>query len=170
MLRPAKRIAVWVAVAAVLGTGVVVALPWTHDLDNQISIKPQEMPIPPPEFSVPVQGREFKQPLEIEQHLPNPVPADEASVARGQRNFQIYCTPCHGADGRGGGEVVKRGFLASSDLMGATAAGRSDGYLYSYIRHGGAFMPSYSFALQPEQAWDVVNYVRSMQSAAGGGQ
>lgn len=166
-MRHVRRIAVWVAVAAVLGTGVVVALPWTHDLDNQISIKPQEMPIPPPEFSVPVQGKEFRQPLEVEQHYPNPVPADDASVARGERFFGIYCTPCHGADGRGGGEVVKRGFLAATDLTSQTAAGRSDGYIYSYIRHGGAFMPPYSFALQSNDAWDVVNYVRTMQAAGG---
>ena len=166
-MRAAKRIGIWVAVAAVLGAGVVVALPWTHDLDDQISLKPQELPIAPPEFSVPVTGREFAQPLDVEQTFANPVLADEASLARGERNFKIYCTPCHGADGKGAGEVVKKGFLAAPDLTSPTTLGRTDGYLYSYIRHGGAFMPPYAFALDPDQAWDVVNYVRHMQSAAG---
>jgi mono/diheme cytochrome c family protein len=141
-------------------------MPWTHDLDNQRSIKPQEMPIAPPEFSVPVEGKEFARPLEVEQKLGNPVAKDTASVARGAEHFRIYCTPCHGAGGQGAGEVVKRGFLAASDLTGATARGRSDGYIYSYVRHGGAFMPAYAFALRPEEAWDVVNYVRSLQAGA----
>ncbi len=165
-MRAAKRIVMWVAAAAVLGAGVVIALPWTHDLDNQLSIKPQELPIAPPEFSVPVEGREFAQPLDVEQHFLNPILADESSRARGAESFRIYCTPCHGTDGKGGGEVVKRGFLAASDLTGAAASGRSDGYIYSYIRHGGAFMPPYGFALKPDQAWDVVNHVRALQAGA----
>lgn len=167
-MRALKRVSLWVAAAAVVGAGAVIALPWNHDLDNQISIKPQEMPIAPPPFSVPVEGREFPETLLVEARLPNPVAKDAASVARGAESFRIYCTPCHGPAGKGAGEVVKRGFLAATDLTSATASGRSDGYIYSYVRHGGAFMPAYSFALQPDEAWDVVNYVRSLQ--AGGGQ
>ena len=165
-MQAAKRLVLWVGLAAVLGAGLVVALPWTHDLDNQLSLKPQEMPIAPPEFSVPIEGREFAQPLTVEQGLQNPVPADDASLARGAESFRIYCTPCHGAEGKGGGEVVKRGFLAASDLTGSAARGRTDGYIYSYIRHGGAFMPPYAFALKPEQAWAVVNHVRRLQAGA----
>lgn len=163
-MRATRRILVIVGVAVVLGAGVVIALPWTHDLDNQTSIKPQEMPIAPPEFSVPVGGREFQQTLDVEKNLQNPNPADAASIERGAEDFRIYCTPCHGADGRGAGEVVKRGFVAASNLTGDVAIARSDGYIYSYIRHGGPLMPPYQFALRPNEAWDVVNFVRDMQA------
>ena len=162
-MRAAKRVIILVAVAAVLGTGLVIALPWSHDLDNQISIKPQELVIPPPEFSVPVQGREFKQPLEVEKNLINPIPADEASIARGAASYATFCTPCHGVDGTGAGEVVKRGFIAASSFLSEASKARTDGFMYSYIRHGGAIMPPYSFGLKPEEAWDVVNYLRSIQ-------
>jgi mono/diheme cytochrome c family protein len=162
-----RRIGTTVVLASILVAGTVVALPWSHDLDNQASIKPQEMVIPPPEYSVPVNGREFPKGLAVESGFANPVPADDASIARGEERFKIFCTPCHGADGGGGGTVVKRGFIAASALTSETTKGRTDGYIYSYIRHGGAIMPPYAFGLKPEEAWDVVNYVRYIQSQAG---
>jgi mono/diheme cytochrome c family protein len=114
-----------------------------------------------------VTGREFNKGLEVESKYENPIPADEASIARGEEKFGIFCTPCHGAGGGGAGPVVKRGFIAAAALTSETVRGRTDGYIYSYIRHGGAIMPSYSFGLRPEEAWDVVNYVRHLQSEAG---
>ena len=152
-----------VALGAVLAAGMVVALPWSHDLDDQISIKPQELPIPPPEFSIPVTGKEFDRGLDVERNYSNPIAADAASIARGETKFKIFCTPCHGATGEGGGEVVKRGFVAATNLMSENARSRSDGYIYSYIRHGGPIMPPYAFGIKPEEAWDVVNYIRSRQ-------
>jgi mono/diheme cytochrome c family protein len=162
-----RRIVTIVVLASVLVAGTVIALPWTHDLDNQISIKPQEMAIPPPEHSVPVTGREIPKGLAVEAKYENPIPADEASVARGGKSFQVFCTPCHGATGEGGGEVVKRGFVAANNLLSEVSRGRTDGHIYSYIRHGGPIMPPYAFGLKPEEAWDVVNYVRYIQSQAG---
>jgi mono/diheme cytochrome c family protein len=162
-LRAARHILVALAICAVGLTGVVIALPWTHDLDNQISIKPQENPLPAPEFSVPITGREFRQPIEVEAKYANPVPADTASENRGSIHFATYCTPCHGPAGAGAGPVVKKGFLAPPNLTGSATRARTDGYMYSYIRHGGILMPSYGFALTQRDAWDVVNYLRKLQ-------
>lgn len=36
-------------------------------------------------------------------------PVDAALLAEGARRYAIYCTPCHGAAGRGDGVVVSRG-------------------------------------------------------------
>lgn len=36
-------------------------------------------------------------------------PVDEALLRRGAERYAIYCTPCHGAGGRGDGVVVSRG-------------------------------------------------------------
>ena len=140
------------------------ALPWTHDLDNQVSIKPQEMPIAPPEFSVPTTGREFAKDRAVEATYKNPVPADSASLARGDALFHTYCTPCHGQRGEGLGPVVRKGFMPPPQLTGAMTRARTDGYIYSYLRHGGVVMPTYGFALRPHDAWDVVNYVRKLQA------
>jgi mono/diheme cytochrome c family protein len=162
-LRAARHLALAIGIGALGLTGVVIALPWTHDLDNQISIKPQENPLSPPEFSVPITGREFRQPIEIEATYANPVAADTSSENRGSIHFATYCTPCHGPAGAGAGMVVKKGFMAPPNLMGSVTRGRTDGYIYSYIRHGGVVMPPYGFALQSRDAWDVVNYLRNLQ-------
>ena len=40
-----------------------------------------------------------------------------------------------------------------------------DGYIFAYIRYGGkVMMPSYRENISKEQAWQVVNYVRHLQS------
>lgn len=163
-MRRAKRIIVGIALATVGLAGGLVALPWTHDMDNQIGIKPQEMPVAPPEFSVPTTGREFAKGLAVEAAYKNPQPADSASLARGGARFAIYCTPCHGAKGEGLGPVVRRGFMPPPVLTGPLTRGRADGYIYSNLRHGGAVMPTYGFALRPQDAWDVVNHVRKLQA------
>lgn len=163
-MRRAKGIIVGVALATVVAAGALVALPWTHDMDNQVSLKPQEMPIQPPEFSVPLRGREFPKGLAAEAAWRNPVAADSASVAHGRALYAVYCTPCHGQKGEGLGPVVRKGFMPPPPLTGPVTRGRSDGYIYSYLRHGGAVMPTYGFALSRRDAWDVVNYVRQLQA------
>ena len=45
----------------------------------------------------------------------------------------------------------------------ATTRARTDGYIYRYIRFGGAVMPAYGAQVTAEQAWNLVHYVRSMQ-------
>ena len=92
----------------------------------------------------------------------NTVPADDSSLARGERTFARLCTPCHGKSMVGDGLVAAK-FMPPPDLLAATTRGRTDGYMYSYIRYGGAIMPKYGHALSPAATWDVVNYVRHQQ-------
>jgi mono/diheme cytochrome c family protein len=40
-----------------------------------------------------------------------PFQLTEADLQRGQERYQIYCVPCHGAQGNGRGKIVERGFL-----------------------------------------------------------
>jgi mono/diheme cytochrome c family protein len=49
------------------------------------------------------------------------------------------------------------------DLLAQTTRERSDGYLYMYLRHGGAVMPSYGNALSARDAWDIIHYIREQQ-------
>src|SRR5215467_5829615 len=41
--------------------------------------------------------------------IPNPIPADSASVNRGRIQYQINCAVCHGPQGAGDGVVLKYG-------------------------------------------------------------
>lgn len=96
--------------------------------------------------------------------LRNPVFADTHSVNEGERQYKRTCTPCHGPDLKGDGPVIQF-YVPPPDLLGELARSRSDGYIYSYIRNGGAVMPAYGYQVSPEMAWNLVNYVRARQQA-----
>lgn len=147
---------------------------WTYypvrDMRGTVGFVPQHKAmLPPPLESVPRTGKERTDGLEgIELAdrnaaiLVNPIAADDSSIARGERKFNRTCMPCHGRTMLGDGPVAAM-FMPPPDLLGEATRNRRDGYIYSYIRHGGAVMPAYGAQVTPEEAWNLVNYLRSMQ-------
>ena len=91
--------------------------------------------------------------------------ADDSSLARGERMFNRLCVPCHGPAMQGNGPVAAR-FMPPPDLLGAQTRGRTDGYIYTYIRFGGAIMPKYGHALTVSQSWDVIHFLRQSQKVS----
>jgi mono/diheme cytochrome c family protein len=91
--------------------------------------------------------------------------SDDSSLARGERTFHRLCQPCHGPAMLGDGPVAAK-FMPPPDLLGATTRGRSDGYIYSYVRYGGAIMPKYGQALSPAATWDVIHFLRHQQKVS----
>lgn len=146
------------------------AWPWSMDMANQISIKPQESADthnpgmrPFPKRSVPVPGTtSLVKDREIAEKQSNPVPADEKSVALGGKLFQIYCTPCHGYAGKGDGLVGAKLVLTPYNLTADQTKARSDGFIWGYMTFGGAVMPSYANDLSDTERWNVINYVRKV--------
>jgi len=94
----------------------------------------------------------------------NPVPADEASIARGAQTFQQYCTECHGRDGRAQMDVISD----ATDLTDPEAYynGSTEQDIYTSIAQGaGVAMPAWQQQLKTEDAvWDMVNFIRSLWS------
>ncbi len=102
-----------------------------------------------------------------EQDLPvqQPSSIDAAMLQRGQRAFNIFCSPCHGRAGDGEGMIVQRGFphppsFHSTRLRDAKAA-----HFYDVITHGHGAMYSYASRLSPADRWAVVAYVRALQES-----
>ena len=153
-----------------VGAGNAHAWPWSRDMFRQPSIKPYQKPLDVPSSSVPVEGRDkiTTMPREkVEVELQNPVEPTEASLQNGERLFHTFCAPCHGAEGKGDGPVIKKGFYPV-DLTAPGTQQRTDGYIYAYIRAGGKIMmPSYHESLSSKEAWDVINYVRKLQGKPG---
>ena len=95
---------------------------------------------------------------------PNPVKTSDASIAIGRERFTTYCVPCHGPEAKGGttGPVAAK-FIPTPDLTNTELQRqRTDGYWYSYIVVGGAVMPAYGEALSSQEAWHIVNFLRSI--------
>lgn len=164
------------AIALMLSPCLAQAWPWSQDMANQVSIKPQESPDPAhpgmtpfPARSVPVPGTTvLVTDLDAAKKMVNPVKADDRSVQTGKHLFEIYCTPCHGFSGTGDGLVGQKlimqpfNLTSSNTLHSWNSPDYPDGYIFGYMTLGGAVMPSYANDLSPTERWHVVNYVRKV--------
>ena len=95
----------------------------------------------------------------------NPQAADDSSIARGERKFLKTCVPCHGKTLVGDGPVAAL-FMPPPDLLAQATRERKDGFIYSYIRHGGVVMPSYGAQVTRQEAFDLINYIRHLQKVS----
>jgi mono/diheme cytochrome c family protein len=82
---------------------------------------------------------------------------------RGRERFLIFCSPCHGASGRGDGLVVSRGFPAPPSYHQERLRGAPFEHIVSVITNGTGLMHSYADRVPPEDRWAVAHYVRSLQ-------
>ena len=108
-----------------------------------------------------------------------PVDVTRGLLERGEERFNIYCAACHGYAGDGDGMVGRRWGVPVanfhdpkySDLSQQTG---KDGYLFHIARYGlknpdGSLrMPGYRHALDAQDAWAVVAYIRALQAAGVG--
>ena len=141
-----------------------------RDMRRSVSLAPQKVYLKAPDsLSVPSIGREMWDPnadaaerQRLDKTFVNPQAADDSSIARGARKYLRTCVPCHGPDMKGDGPVAAK-FIPPPDLHAALTRGRSDGFLYSYLRHGGAVMPNYGAMITQHEAYDLINYIRHQQ-------
>lgn len=99
-------------------------------------------------------------------NLPNPVPATEASLDRGEVLFLRFCAPCHGPNGDGvSGYIISAGY-PPYPLVSDRVRQFTDGYIYGMIRMGRGNMPSYGHRIGHFDRWNVVNYLRTLQGVA----
>ena len=105
-------------------------------------------------------------------------------MLHGQEKFNIYCSACHGYEGKGQGMVGNRWSYPVPNFhddkyqreAGASERTGRDGYIFHVIRNGvpnetqaGYYkMPPYGHALNEQDAWAVVAYVRALQASKRG--
>jgi mono/diheme cytochrome c family protein len=140
----------------------IVKIDWISFMEIQPSYRQMENPLPVPERSIPIEG-----PVAIP-GMPapeNPVPADEASVARGAELFRLNCQMCHGQTAEGNGPVAP--FLANkpANLTSPVVQSKSDGSIFLTITNGvEGKMPPLNENLLVHERWDVVNYMRTLSA------
>ena len=87
------------------------------------------------------------------------------SLARGGEIFNLYCANCHGDGGMGDGPIAQNLEPAPAPVA-HTSQMLGDDYLFWRISEGGhefdTVMPSWEEALEPNERWDVINYVRAL--------
>ena len=145
--------------AAILagGLALLLAASGCHDMQDQPSYKAQEGPRRTvPGESVPVQGREARGPIPRN----NPVPRDDASLARGRELFGIHCAMCHGTQGRGDGPVARVLVPRPADLHQERIQRLSDADLYRRITGGFGAMPAFGRRIRARDRWCLVHALR----------
>ncbi|MBL4613698.1 MAG: c-type cytochrome [Magnetovibrio sp.] len=160
--------------ALVIATTGAHAWPWSNDMMNQASLKPQEHITPFPSRSVPVIGIPSRQweDRDATEDLQNPYAPSASSIAKGKVMFTIYCAACHGLTGRAESEVAKHGMPANDLTDEYIQDELTEGWIFGTITFGSAVMPPYGRAgdqndeargsndLSVEERWHVVNYVK----------
>ena len=154
-----------VAAAGLLMVSAMV-IRWNDNMTQTARIVPGERVFAMPAGAI-ARGHESiipKEQRELAARRPNPVKLSAESVELGKQHYQTFCTPCHGPEAKGGvsGPVATK-FIPTPDLTSAELQKvRTDGYWHSYIMAGGAVMPAYGEALSSQEAWHIVNFLRSV--------
>ena len=105
-----------------------------------------------------------------------PIPVTRRLVLRGQEQFDIFCMPCHGANGMGNGTVNQYvnklraagspdagSWVQPSDLTGPGVQFMPDGGIFNVITNGIAAMAAYKDQIPVVDRWAIVSYVRALQ-------
>jgi mono/diheme cytochrome c family protein len=110
-----------------------------------------------------------------------PFVVNQKLIARGQNRFNIYCTPCHGFDGRGQGMVIQRvkqiqegAWQAGARNLveaptpegkGGVVVQMPNGQLFNTISNGFQTMQGYAAQIPTGDRWAIVAYVRALERA-----
>lgn len=120
-------------------------------------------------------GTADKPVFKFNDNFPDQVKVSDELLKRGQQRFNIYCSACHGLDGRGHGSVNERAqelmlqgdsgtsWTQAADLTSQTVSDRPVGHIYNTINVGIRNMPGYEAQVPVEDRWAIVAYVRALQ-------
>jgi mono/diheme cytochrome c family protein len=106
------------------------------------------------------------------QGFPKRVVVDEKLLARGQKQYNTFCFPCHGYVGQGDGPIHQRalkinaastGWVQPSNLTDPERSSRPEGHLFNTITHGIRNMAAYGNQIPVEDRWAIVAYLRALQ-------
>jgi mono/diheme cytochrome c family protein len=139
----------------------VIKIDWVSFMEIQPAYQPMYDPLPVPTDSIPIDGPAYIAALGAPS---NPVPADQASIARGNELFHIICNTCHGPLGKGDGPVANYLKYRPADLTSLAVQSLNDGGIFMVISNGiEGKMPALNENLTVRERWDVVNYVRTLK-------
>jgi mono/diheme cytochrome c family protein len=106
--------------------------------------------------------------LKAGKELINPfLPTDDV-LARGGIIFTTFCIGCHGALGKGDGQLYSSGLypLKPREISGVATSKLKDGEIFHTITLGFGSMGAHGTQIRPDDRWKLVLYVRELQKKA----
>src|SRR5664279_6367557 len=100
--------------------------------------------------------------------LVNPFLPTEEVLARGKLIFTTFCIGCHGASGKGDGQLYSSGLypLKPREISGVPTSKLLDGEIFHTITLGFGSMMPHAAQIRTEDRWKLVLYVRELQKEA----
>ena len=94
----------------------------------------------------------------------NPVPANAASIKKGQQNYNKACEHCHGSTAKGDGPLAPTNPSPANLTDDKWDHGSSDGEIYFIIANGirDSEMKGVRSEMSSTDMWHIVNYLRSI--------
>jgi mono/diheme cytochrome c family protein len=106
---------------------------------------------------------------------PSSLNVDHEFLMRGQERFNIFCSPCHGAVGKGEGlidiranQLVETGvngttWVAPKNLHDEAVKEQPVGELFNSITNGVRTMAAYGSQISTKDRWAIVAYIKALQ-------
>ncbi len=102
-------------------------------------------------------------PEEAAKRLINPLPVTEKTLLRGKRQYDIFCSVCHG-DLAKGDSRLKDLFPTPPSLHSKKVREEwTDGRIFHVITDGQNTMPSYAKQIPVDDRWAIIHYIRVLQ-------
>ncbi|MDR3679814.1 MAG: cytochrome c [Flavipsychrobacter sp.] len=94
--------------------------------------------------------------------------ADE--LKEGNRLFNIYCAICHGPNLDGQGPLYTTGKFAAmpANFKDGKYLHMPVGQMYAAVKYGKNMMGSYASQIDYKQRWQIISYIKKVQSENGG--
>jgi mono/diheme cytochrome c family protein len=92
-----------------------------------------------------------------------PFPVTMEVLERGQEQYDVFCSPCHGYVGDGQGVVVEYGLRRPPSFHDPELRDEPAGYYFDLITNGTRVMPRYGPRILPEDRWAIIAYIRALQ-------
>lgn len=86
-----------------------------------------------------------------------------SNLEKGKEMYDVYCAICHGAKGKGQGELVKREKILGVPSYDDVARNVTVGTTYHTLQYGLNSMGSYASQLNTTEMWQVSEYVMKLK-------
>ncbi len=95
--------------------------------------------------------------------LKNPLVVTDELLEEGKHLYINFCSPCHGAEGKGDGKVGAV-YQGVANLTSRAYNTLTEGHIFHVITHGRNRMWPHKSLISPEDRWKIVSHVKKIQT------
>ena len=135
----------------------------TNQLPAEGAIARGKMPFPLPGSNI---GERALNQAKAGREVANPVMVSDEVLVQGKDKYMIFCSSCHGNQGKGDGHLFTSGLFPAkpTSLVEAYVQSKPDGEIYYVITYGSisGLMGPHASQIVPGDRWSIIHYVKNM--------